>query len=582
MGNFTNIQITLNSADALSDILAAGWERSGAIISWTGNSNSVSFGKNASNITEIAFTIEPAAPVSTGIIDNGDDTYTVDWGTEMTVLATANTGYHVASWSNGADVNDLVVATQTLTVTGELSIAAAFAANPVITLGSNDSNFGVVVIDSLNAISGLVELGNDSYSVLPGTELTLVAVPAEDYHLLSWSNGAAVNTDNNQTVTVNDETGISAFFKHDTYILTVEGAEVKTAKFADGTDAAVVINPGTLVGVVEGDSVKLTTTATYSSANVGDNLTITLHYAIEVIEDGIYDNEYALAITDSIYPVKGAIIEPMTPDEKKTPEEQEADNKEGFEIYAYCYCRGDQVGFRFHLTSGNPDQYKIDFADSRFTDIDWTDLDISGKDGEVFIDIPMDMPTGDYQMTVTFRDSRYDWLESNPLPVTFHVNLPETYVVALFDNVMAIVDTCECLTDIQWYHRNNASEPWTLIEGATGYYYKQEGGVTGEYFIKAKMNGVDTYTCPQDDLTLYGGNKKAKVSAYPNPVRSTTTVTIEDSDNYEHTLRIINLMGNEMMSTSFEGNTTTVDMDGYTIGNYIISVDGIAVKVMKQ
>ena len=522
------------------------------------------------------------APLPAGITALGEGVYEVEHGTEFQITAVgAPEHYHFDHWAD-LSAEDAQYYANPRTVVADTN----FTANPfytidtyTLTLASNDTTMGKLTVEPAE---GIVKNDDGTYTIDWGTEVTFVAVPAEDYHLLSWGNGADVTADNKQTLTITDEFSLSAFFKHDTYILTVEGAEVKTAKFADGTDAAVVLNPGTLVGVVEGDSVKLTTTATYSSANVGEDLIITLHYAIEVIEDGIYDNEYALAITDSIYPVKGTIIEPMTPDEKKTPEEQEAANKEGFEIYAYGYCRGDQVGFRFHLNSGNPDQYKIDFADSRFTDIDWTDLDITGKDGEVFIDIPMDMPTGDYQMTVTFRDSRFDWLESNPLPVTFHVNLPETYVVALFDNVMAIVDTCECLTDIQWYHRNNASEPWTLIEGATGYYYKQEGGLTGEYFIKAKMNGVDTYTCPQDDLTLYGGNKKAKVSAYPNPVRSTTTVTIEDSDNYEHTLRIINLMGNEMMSTSFEGNTTTVDMDGYTIGNYIISVDGIVVKVMKQ
>jgi hypothetical protein len=36
------------------------------------------------------------------------------------------------------------------------------------------------------------------------------------------------------------------------------------------------------------------------------------------------------------------------------------------------------------------------------------------------------------------------------------------------------------------------------------------------------------------------------------------------------------------MNTTFMGNETTVDMSGYVIGNYMISVDGIVVKVMKQ
>ena len=197
------------------------------------------------------------------------------------------------------------------------------------------------------------------------------------------------------------------------------------------------------------------------------------------------------------------------------------------------------------------------------------------------------MPTGDYSMTVYFRDSRFTWLESRALTVSFHVNLPETYIKPMFDNTIILVDTCECFTDIQWYHRNNSSEPWQAIEGATGHYYRPADGskLTGEYFVKASMNGVPTYTCGQDDMeTLYGADNasKAQVKAFPNPVVTTTTVTIEGSDTYEHSLRVVNLMGIEVENSRFEGNETTVEMTGYPQGNYMISVDGIVVKVMKQ
>ena len=99
------------------------------------------------------------------------------------------------------------------------------------------------------------------------------------------------------------------------------------------------------------------------------------------------------------------------------------------------------------------------------------------------------------------------------------------------------------------------------------------------------MNGVPTYTCGQADMqTLYGADKqqKAIVKAFPNPVVNTTTVSIEHSDNWEHALRVVNLMGVEIINTTFEGDRTTIDLDGHAQGNYMISVDGIVVKVMKQ
>ena len=366
-------------------------------------------------------------------------------------------------------------------------------------------------------------------------------------------------------------------------VVSVSDAEAQTAKFADGHTGAVVLNAGTLNGIKLNDPLTHVTTAVFSSADVSEHLTITLFY--ELTGDAALLANYDLQPTSEVFTTEGVIIEPFLPNNTDDPEDKESKIQEGIEVYAYGYCEGDNVGLKYHLNSGNPDQYMVEFEDSRFADVDWTLLDEKGPEGVIYITVPVDVPTGDYKMTVTFRDSRFAWLESQPLSVTFHVNLPETYVRPLFDNTIVLVDTCECFTDIQWYHRADASEQWQPISGANGHYLHVEGKLTGEYFVKAKMNGVETYTCEQTDMqTLYGAetNKQAKVKAYPNPVVTTTTVSIENSDSYEHSLRIVNLMGVEVKNTTFEGNETVVDMDSYTTGNYTISVDGIVVKVLKK
>ena len=366
-------------------------------------------------------------------------------------------------------------------------------------------------------------------------------------------------------------------------IVKVEGAEAQEAKFADGHTGAEVLNAGTLNGIKLNDPLTHVTTAVFSSAEVSEHLTITLFY--ELTGDAALLANYDLQPTSEVFTTEGVIIEPFLPNNDDDPEDKESKVQEGIEVYAYGYCEGDNVGLKYHLNSGNPDQYKIEFEDSRFADVDWTLLDEKGPEGVIYITVPVDIPTGDYKMTVTFRDSRFAWLESQPLSVTFHVNLPETYVRPLFDNTIVLVDTCECFTDIQWYHRADASEQWQPISGANGHYLHVEGKLTGEYFVKAKMNGVETYTCEQTDMqTLYGAetNKQAKVKAYPNPVNDNTNVTIEGSEEWVHNLRIVNLMGVEMNSTTFEGDHTVVEMSGYPQGNYMISVDGIMVKVLKQ
>jgi len=418
-----------------------------------------------------------------------------------------------------------------------------------------------------------VLLGTQAYDCeyRPGSYIGTYAITPKDVEADNYA-----ITFVNGTLTVNKAT------------VKVTGADIQEAKFEDGNTNAVVLNAGQLEGIKLNDPIGHVTTASFSDATVGEGKTITMFY--ELTGDAALLTNYNLDPTTEIFGKKGIIIENFIPAEEGETEKEddEAQIEEGIEVYAYGYCDGSGYSLRYHLNSGNPDQYKIDFDDPRFEDVDWTNLTTPGKDGTIDIEIPVDLPTGDYTFTATFRDSRFDWLESNPFTVTFHVNLPETYVTPLFENTIALVDTCECFTDIQWYHRADASEAWQPIEGATGHYYRPADGakLTGEYFVKASMNGEPTYTCGQADMeTLYGADSqqpKATVKAFPNPVVNTTTVTIENSENWEHNLRIVNLTGVEMFRTTFEGNETVVSMDGFVQGNYMISVDGIVVKVMKK
>jgi hypothetical protein len=339
--------------------------------------------------------------------------------------------------------------------------------------------------------SGITANEDGTYTVNPGTEVTIKATPADGFHLASWSNGAEVNEDGTQKIKVTEDITIVANF---------------TSPFAIAMDT----------------------------------------------------------------------------DHKAEAANSEVQN--GFEINTYGYCNDNSYRLKYYLLSGEPDQYKVEFDDNRFFDTDWTELATVGPEGTIDLEIPADIPTGDYSMKVTFRNSNYTTFDSEPIEVSFHVNLPETYTVPLYDNVIALVNTCECFTDVQWYHRDNSNADWQAISGATGYYYRQVGGLTGEYFVSAKMNGVSTYTCPQTDVkTLYGAPKKvAKVRVSPNPIENNATVSIEDTENLEHSLRIINVMGNVIEVRTFNGNSTSIDMGAYPTGSYMINVDGIGVKVIRK
>ncbi|MBO7367224.1 MAG: T9SS type A sorting domain-containing protein, partial [Paludibacteraceae bacterium] len=364
----------------------------------------------------------------------------------------------------------------------------------------------------------------------------------------------------------------------------VSDATVYPAKFEDGGIEAVITSHGKLNGVKLEDVVTHTvTSAVYSDAAVGEDKVITLTYALNGDADLL--TNYLLKPVSEDYAEKGSIIEQIIPDNEYQSEAEATIVVNGIEIYAYGYCDGGDYSLKFHLKSGNPDQYKIVFDSDLIEDVDWTDLETPGKEGVITLALPEELPAGDYNMTVFFRDSRFDWLESDPIAASIHATVAESFVVPLFNNTIAVVDTCQCFTDIQWFYRASETEEWEALRGATGYYYHSNEKLTGEYFVRANMNGVNIYSCPQKDMdTLYGSNKNANVtvSATPNPVIDFVTISIEGSEAQNHTLKIVNMSGVEVFSTTFEGNSIKVDMTSYQKGNYVVSVDGVTAKVIKE
>lgn len=355
--------------------------------------------------------------------------------------------------------------------------------------------------------------------------------------------------------------------------VSVVGASAQVAKFHDGTNNAIVTNIGTLEGVQGSDAVTHNTTAAFNSPIVGTNKTITFTYTLIGAADVLAN--YVLIPQSEILVTNGAIIESITTG---------ADAASAIDVNAYGYCTGNSYSIRYNLNSGNPNQYKIDFTDSRFTDVNWTNLTTPGANGTIDINVPANLPTGDYEMKVYFRDNNFSYLVSDPITVNIHVNLPQTYTMPLFNDVIALVDTCNCFTEIQWYHRANPTDTWTAIDGANGYYYREVGGLTGEYFVRAKMNGVETYTCPQTDVEtlITDEDQPLTVNAWPNPATSNITVSIEGSNTFTHTLRVLNTVGVEMECRTFEGKSTTINMNDYQHGNYVVNVDGVVVRIIKN
>ena len=113
-------------------------------------------------------------------------------GTEVTLNATPNAGYHFVKWSDG-ETN----ATRTITVTSNVTLTAEFAIN--------------VYDVTLNVENGMVT-GAGEYA--HGTEVTLTATPNEGYHFVKWSDG---ETNVTRTITVTADVTLSAEFAINVY-----------------------------------------------------------------------------------------------------------------------------------------------------------------------------------------------------------------------------------------------------------------------------------------------------------------------------------------------------------------------------
>ena len=250
----------------------------------------------------------------------------------------------------------------------------------------------------------------------------------------------------------------------------------------------------------------------------------------------------------------------------------------GIEVEAYGYCAGPGA-VRYRLSSGQPDQYTIAFAAPEFPRQGWTDI---ATPGSIDIEVPQGLAPGNYTASLVFRNSAYPDLTSAPILVTVHVNLPETYVRPLFNDVIALVDTCHCLTNVQWYHREAGEADWTAIPGANDYVYHQPGGLTGEYFASARFNGVDTYTCPQVDVTTLISDAQPTLTVWPNPTTGNVTLDIDGSQHQTHQLRIMSTVGVELEHRTFDGNSLPIDLSGYPKGSYVVSVDGMMVRVIRN
>lgn len=179
-----------------------------------------------------------AATLTSGI--SGNNPYTVNHNTSVSIQATANTGYRFVNWDDNVATNP-----RSITVTSDVTRMANFVREYTITLSTNN-NYGTVSITG----TGVVDKGNGQYAVPEGNTITITATPNPGSHFVNW-NGNQNLTNPSRQITVTSDQNITANFDYKIY-------DVPNGWTVKANNESVNVTNGTTEGIQNGKTVKIT------------------------------------------------------------------------------------------------------------------------------------------------------------------------------------------------------------------------------------------------------------------------------------------------------------------------------------
>ena len=349
-------------------------------------------------------------------------------------------------------------------------------------------------------------------------------------------------------------------------LLSFSGVHVRLCKEYDGTTEATVLYEAFPTNLVEGDSIAFTTHANYDTPEAGANKTITVHYSFADMIVG--PRNYSMPEPE-VYSTEGKIVMPtiLNPIADEAP----------FAINSDGLCQEGIAQVVYSVQQGEPKWYTISFSEEAqaegFANIETGVLVHNGDIDTIAFPVPAAAAHGTYYFDI-FLTNEAD-VNTDTIRVPFTVNYPSSYMTAIFEDVISIVNTENLFLNYQWYHNNEA------IEGATKPYYQEDGKLWGSYFVEVnKGEPTVGHTC-----ALYfeaTPETKGEIEIHPNPINHVGTVQLTGFANGEHIMRVYNAFGQQVYVNTFAGDTYTLDLTRYPEGVYLVTVDGVSVKAMKK
>lgn len=338
------------------------------------------------------------------------------------------------------------------------------------------------------------------------------------------------------------------------------GISLVKVKEYDGTDTARILANPSISPLFGNDEVYCIATANYDSPEPGHGKSITGHFALT----GSEADNYSI-VSDSIIASDGAIIMP-------TELSPSNDGGDPIEAAAYGFCQGEQVRLRYLISQGEPTSYSIIHPESShdlgFNDI--IDIPCTPDDTVASFPLPEGCPAGRYPVEIRFSNEAGSTLS---VAADFRVNLPNSYLVQVFDDVISIDNRSGQFNSYHWIHNGEFIDD-------TKPYHQELGGLTGSYAVLTNIATADeAMVCP---LMFYNPQTTHPVvDVMPSPVIDAATIKLQCFPDEHHRMGIFNSHGTMVYAAVFDGNAFQLDMSALPHDTYIITVDGISAKTIK-
>ncbi len=243
-------------------------------------------------------------------------------------------------------------------------------------------------------------------------------------------------------------------------------------------------------------------------------------------------------------------------------------------------CDFDSVlMFTYHVLGGNPGYVQMEFGD-RLQALGMQSMSRKLDEGtDVRFAVPY-LPPGDYELYVQFYEDSTGTCMSSPDTLAFTMNLAG-YVYQKWDDVLFVDNNPkngipEAANDLafssyQWYrvvYDAAGNETVELLDGETGQFYREDGGLNGIYFVMLTTTDGETYrSCDieaRPNTRISPISSDMSMSIFPCPAHPNSIVCL--SEPYVR-LRVLSSDGHIVSDTDEAGMCFTAPA---TAGLYIV------------